>query len=157
MNTTDYLQEILRVVREFALSDEEQPSPEMVEKVNAFFRTIDSNDGQKTVENAAAWRTIAAQRLVINLIRDLSTSEQEKAEKALKTIAGTFVSVRWVGGEWRAYVAKDGMTAERFIDQTTALKFKSGTLSTGDFIEKVFPYGLPEKKTTQSHRKGWRR
>lgn len=139
MNSSQCQQNALDAVKAFAKSDQEQPSPKMVATVNAFFRAIDSNEGLKATENVVAWRTIAAQRLVIDLIRDLSTTELEKAEKALKSIAGTFVTVRWVGGEWKAYVARDGRTAEKVIDEETAINFKQGRLSMDKLAHKFIP------------------
>ena len=157
MIARDYMEEAREEVVSFAKSGQARPSEKMVATVNAYFRSIFPNEGQKKVETAVAWRTIEAQRLVIDLIRDLSYKELTKAEKALKSIAGTFATVRWVGGDWKAFVAHDGRTADRVIEEQTAKDLKVGILSMGDFIEKVFPHGLLEKKTTQSNRKGWKR
>lgn len=157
MSDRDYMKDAREEIMTFAKSQQERPSKKMVATVNAYFRSIYPNEGQKTVETAVAWRQIETQRLVFDLIRDLSTAELEKAERALKTIAGTFATVRCVGGDWRAYVARDGRTADRVIDEQTAKDFKAGRLSMGNLIEKIFPHELPEKNTTQSHRKGWRR
>ena len=157
MIARDYMEEARNEVKAFAKSQHENPSQEMVATVNAYFRSIYPNEGQKKVETAVAWRTIEAQRLVIDLIRDLSYKELTKAEKALKSIAGTFATVRWVGGDWKAFVAHDGRTADQFVDEQTAKDFKSGRLSMGELVDKVFPHGMPEKKATESNRKGWRR
>lgn len=139
MTERDYMKEVRDDVVAFAKSSQEQPPSQMVAAVNAFFRFIFPNEGQKSAENAVVWRHIEAQRLVIDLIRDLSTAELEKAEKALKSIAGTFATVRWVGGEWRAYVARDGRTAERVIDDQTAKEFKTGRLSMDKLAHKFIP------------------
>lgn len=152
-----YQEKAKQEIMAFAKSEQDKPSPRMVAAVNALFRDIFPNEGQKSVENAVAWRTIEAQRLVIDLIRDLSYKELTKAEKALKSIAGTFATVRWVGGDWKAFVAHDGRTADQFVDEQTAKDFKSGRLSMGELVDKVFPHGMPEKKATESNRKGWRR
>ena len=127
----------------FAKSNQKQPSSRMVAAINAFFHAIDPNEGQKAVESAVGWREIAAQRLLIGLIRDLSSDDLAKAENALKTIAGTFAAVRWVGGDWRAYVARDGQTAEKVIDEQTAKDFNSGRFSMGDLIDRIYPNGIP--------------
>lgn len=157
MNHRDFMKDAREEIVAFAKSQQEKPSVKMVAAVNAHFRSIFPNEGQKSAENAVAWRTIETQRLVINLIRELTSAELEKAEKALKSIAGTFATARCVGGDWRAYVAREGRTADRMIDEQTAKDFKVGRLSMGEFIEKVFPHGLLEKNTTRSNRKGWKR
>lgn len=159
MIARDYMEEARNEVKAFAKSQHENPSQEMVATVNAYFRSIYPNEGQKKVETTVAWRTIEAQRLVIDLIRDLSTAELEKAERALKTIAGTFATVRCVGGEWRAYVARDGRTVDRVIDEHTAKDFKLGRLSMGELINRIYPDGIPlQMEEQKEHRiKGWRR
>jgi len=159
MTNRDYMKEAREEVVSFAMSDQQQPSLKMVAAVNALFRDIFPNEGQKSVENAVAWRTIEVQRLVIDLIRDLSYNELTKAEKALKSIAGTFATVRCVGGDWRAYVARDGRTADRVIDEHTAKDFKLGRLSMGELINRIYPDGIPlQMEEQKEHRiKGWRR
>lgn len=157
---TDYMKEAHDEVVAFAKSSQEQPPQKMVTAVNAFFRVIYPNEEKKVVENAVGWRTIAAQRLTIGLIRDLSTEELAKAEKALLSIAGIFAAVRWVGGEWRAYVARYGKckTAEKVIDKQTVKDFKQGRLSMGELIAMIFPNGISEREKTNSEirSKGWR-
>lgn len=148
MTSSQYQQNALEAVKAFAKSDQELPLPKMVAAVNAFFRDVDPNEGQKSVESVVGWREIAAQRLAIDLVRYLSSVELEKAEIALKSIACTFASVRWVGGDWRAFVARDGRTVDRVIDEHTAKDFKLGRLSMGDLICKVYPDGLPSRKQT---------
>lgn len=162
MNNDRYFYENAREeTKAFAKSSQEQPSPKMVTAVNAFFRDIDPNEGRKSVESAVAWRKIAAQRLVIDIIRDLSTAELEKAERVLKTIAGTFATVRCVGGDWKAFVARDGRTAKKVIDEQTAKDFKQGRLSIGDLIDKLYCGGIPSPRKNEEHEvrrtKGWRR
>ena len=152
MTYRDYMEEAREEVVSFAKSGQERPFEKMVATVNAYFRSIYPNEGQKTVETAVAWRTIEAQRLVIDLIRDLSTAELEKAERALKTIAGTFATVRCVGGDWRAYVARDSRTADRVIDEQTAKDFKAGRLSMSELVCKVYPDGLPSRTQTTYRR-----
>lgn len=134
-----YQEKAKQEIMAFAKSEQDKPSPRMVAAVNALFRDIFPNEGQKSVENAVAWRTIEAQRLVIDLIRDLSYKELTKAEKALKSIAGTFATVRWVGGDWKAFVAHDGRTADQFVDEQTAKDFKSGRLSMGELVCELIP------------------
>lgn len=144
----------------FAKSNQKQPSSRMVAAVNAFFRAIDPNEGQKAVESAVGWREIAAQRLLIGLIKDLSKDELTKAENALKSIAGTFASVRWVGGDWKAFVARDGQTAEKVIDEQMTKDFKSGRLSMGALIDRIYPNGIPSgilSPQEEQHNRGCRR
>lgn len=112
----------------FAKSSQEQPSPQMVVAVNAFFRAIDPREALKSLESAVDCRRIAAQRLLVGLIKDLTKEELTRAENALNSIAGTFVSVRMVGSDWRAYVARDGRTANKVIGEQTAKKFKTGVM-----------------------------
>ena len=159
MTGKDFMRAAREEVIAFSKSEQEKPSPRMVAAVNALFRDVYPNEGQKSAENAVAWRKIEAQRLVIDLIRDLSSSELEKAEKALKTIAGTFATVRCVGGDWRAYVARDGRTADRVIDERTAKDFKLGRLSMSELICKVYPDGIPNTKGSlkQERTKGRRK
>ena len=154
MNEKDYMKEAREEVVSFAMSDQQKPSLKMVDAVNAFFHAIDPHEDQKSVENAVAWRTIEAQRLVIDLIKDLSTAELEKAERALKTIAGTFATVRCVGGDWRAYVACDGRTADWMIDEQTAKDFKVGRLSMAELV-RIHP--ITDDKKNEVYRKGRKR
>lgn len=153
MTGKDFMRAAREEVIAFSKSEQEKPSPRMVAAVNALFRDVYPNEGQKSAENAVAWRKIEVQRLVIDLIRDLSSSELEKAEKALKTIAGTFATVRCVGGDWRAYVARDGLTAERVIDEQTVKDFKVGRLSMGELIESIYPGGIPGEDCPHEQRR----
>lgn len=153
MNHRDFMKDAREEIVAFAKSQQEKPSVKMVAAVNAHFRSIFPNEGQKSAENAVAWRTIETQRLVINLIRELTSAELEKAEKALKSIAGTFATVRCVGGDWRAYVARDGLTAERVIDEQTVKDFKVGRLSMGELIESIYPGGIPGEDCPHEQRR----
>lgn len=146
-------------IKRFVKSGKEQPSSRMVAVVNEFFRSIVKRKSQMDVESAVEWRRIAAQRLVIELIKDLTTDELQKAESALNSVAGTFAIVRNDRGDWRAYVALDGKTADKLIDSTSAAALKRGWISMGEFIHKIFPIGIPDKEDSQKddQRKGWGR
>ena len=151
MTDRDYTKKAREEIRAFAKSRQEKPSVKMVAAVNAHFRSIYPNEGQKSAENAVAWRTIEAQRMVIDLIQDLSSTELGKAEKALKTIAATFATVRCVGGDWRAYVTRDGRTAEQIIGFQTAKDFKLGRFSMAELIDKLYPNSIPSPRKKDDH------
>ena len=136
----------------FTKSELEQPSSRMVAAINDFFRSIGKGESQMEVESAVEWRKIAAQRLLIELIKDFANDELQKAEKVLNSIAGTFATVRNDRGDWRAYVALDGMTADKLIDSTIAASFKKGRLSMDEFIEKIFPNGIPEQEDSRKEK-----
>ena len=62
-----------------------------------------------------------------------------------------------VGNNWRAYVAQDGRTANRVVDEQTAKKIKTGELSMGDLISKIYPNGTPAPQQGEQHSRGLRR
>lgn len=124
MNTDRIIFENAReIIKAFAKSDQELPSPKMVTAVNDYISSYVDGHNQITVQSAIFFRRMAAIQMSLSLIRALSVVELEKAEKAIYSIVETFAYVRWVDGEWRAYVAHDRRTADRVIDEQTAKDF----------------------------------